>query len=517
MPFEDERTLEQRVLLVAPTRRDAEVTCMLLEKAAVACRLCGDLGELVSEIARGVGVVMLTDRSLFDPALERVIDALESQPTWSDVPVVVLTQAHPTQSIASQVLDRFRNLTVLDRPTSPRSMISAVRAALRARERQYELRAQLQAQQAAEQALREADKRKDEFLATLAHELRNPLAPLLTGLHLLGASLEPSRAQQVRQMMDRQVTQLVKLIDDLLEVSRIATGKVVLKSRRVDMRNVVEAAIESTQPMITAFEHSLRVDLPSTPVWVHADDSRLEQVISNLLNNACKYTPRRGKIAVGLTQENDKAVLRVTDNGVGIPREMLPLVFEMFTQVDRNLDRAQGGLGIGLSLVRRLMALHGGEVTADSAGPNQGSTFSIALPLDASEHVSSSAHVKEESTRVTPQRRILVVDDNRDAAESLSILLAAQGHETRTAYGGEAALALAAAFHPEMVFCDLGMPGINGFEVAKRLRQVRKNIVLVALTGWGTEEDKRKTREGGFDFHITKPITMKDVDRIVRS
>jgi two-component system, sensor histidine kinase len=344
------------------------------------------------------------------------------------------------------------------------------------------------------------------------------LAPLRTGLQLIGGTaLDETRVQRVRQMMDRQVTQLVKLIDDLLEVSRISTGKVVLQSERLDMRRVVEAALESSQPAILAGQHTLHLDLPQTPVWVRGDPSRLEQVICNLVNNACKYTSKGGKIAVKLAQLSDRATLQVIDNGLGIPQDMLPFVFDMFTQVDRNLDRAQGGLGIGLSLVRRLMELHGGEVHAESPGPNQGSTFTLSLPLvDAGASIASE-QVANETRAAGRPLRVLVVDDNRDAADALSMLLASQGHETRIAYGGASALEIAEEFQPETVFCDLGMPGVDGFDVATRLRndQERAAPLLVALTGWGTDEDKRKTREGGFDFHVTKPITFEDVDRIL--
>ncbi|HVF16548.1 MAG TPA: ATP-binding protein, partial [Steroidobacteraceae bacterium] len=328
---------------------------------------------------------------------------------------------------------------------------------------------------------------------------------------------DDARVQRVRQMMDRQVTQLVKLIDDLLEVSRISTGKVVLQTERVDLRRVVEAALESSQPAIQAAQHSLRVELPSAPVWVKGDPSRLEQVICNVVNNACKYTAKGGDISLILTDVSNQAVLQVTDNGLGIPQEMLPFVFDMFTQVDRNLDRAQGGLGIGLSLVRRLMELHGGEVRAESPGPNKGSTFTLVLPLvDADAPIESKQAAAGARAAARPLR-VLVIDDNRDAADALSMLLTTHGHQTRIAYGGAAALEIAREFEPETVFCDLGMPGISGFDVASRLRKEQKRgaPLLVALTGWGTDEDKRKTREGGFDFHVTKPITFDDVDRIL--
>jgi signal transduction histidine kinase/CheY-like chemotaxis protein len=507
---------DERVLLVAPTRRDAEVTCALLLKAEVLCQSFDKLIELAEQMKQGVGALMLTDRALFDEDFEAILQVLDHQPPWSDVPVVLLTQAQPSSSRAMTVLPRLSNLTLLDRPTSTRSMISAVQAALRARRRQYQLRDQMQAQARAQQALRDADRRKDEFLATLAHELRNPLAPLSTGLQLMSADLDGQRALSVRHMMERQVNQLVRLINDLLDVSRISTGKVVLQLNRIDMRTVIQSALESSQPAVAAAEHTLRVHLPDTPVWVMGDAARLEQVICNLVNNACKYTPKRGNVTVTLSVQGECATAKVIDDGLGIPQDMLPLVFEMFTQVDRNLDRAQGGLGIGLSLVRSLMNLHGGEVRAESAGERQGSTFTIALPIAVEQSSSLSASVSPLRRRASSPLRVLVVDDNRDAADSLSLLLATLGHHTKTVYGGAAALEMAAEFHPDTIFCDLGMPVISGFEVAARLRsEWRCPPVLVAITGWGTDEDKRRASEGGFDLHITKPISSEDLEAVL--
>jgi signal transduction histidine kinase/ActR/RegA family two-component response regulator len=507
----------ERVLLVAPTARDAAVTCSLLLRADVRCESYGTLLELAKQMKRGVGAVMLTDRVLFDRDFEAILQVLEQQPPWSDVPVVLLTQGQQSTPKAMAVLPRLSNLTLLDRPTSTRSMISAVQAALRARRRQYQLRDQMQAQARAQQALREADRRKDEFLATLAHELRNPLAPLSTGLQLMNTELDDRRALSIRHMMERQVNQLVRLINDLLDVSRISTGKVVLQLNRIDMRTVIESALESSQPAVAASEHTLRVHLPDTPVWVMGDAARLEQVICNLVNNACKYTPKRGNITVTLTQQGESAIARVIDDGLGIPPHMVPLVFEMFTQIDRNLDRAQGGLGIGLSLVRSLMELHGGEVHAESAGERAGSTFTISLPVVVQESSSLPASVSAAATAASRPLRVLVVDDNHDAADSLSLLLETLGHRTRTVYGGAAALDAAADFQPDTIFCDLGMPVVSGFEVAARLRSDsrRPPPVLVAVTGWGTDQDKRRASEGGFDLHITKPISSEDLDAVL--
>lgn len=516
MPADRSRD-DERVLLVAPTRRDAEVTCSLLRKADVLCESYDTLLELADQMKHGVGALMLTDRALFDHDNEAILQVLDHQPSWSDVPVVLLTQGQQSSIKAMEMLPRLLNVTLLDRPTSMRSMISAVQAALRARRRQYQLRDQIQAQARAQQALRDADRRKDEFLATLAHELRNPLAPLSTGLQLMNTNLDERRARHIRHMMERQVNQLVRLINDLLDVSRISTGKVVLQLSRLDMRTVIESALESSQPAIAAAEHTLRAHLPDTPVWVMGDAARLEQVICNLVNNACKYTAKRGNITVTLTQEAERAVARVIDDGVGIPPDMLPLVFEMFTQIDRNLDRAQGGLGIGLSLVRSLMELHGGEVHAQSAGERAGSTFTISLPVVAEESSAVHASASAQTTPASQPLRVLVVDDNRDAADSLSLLLATLGHRTRTAYGGAAALHAAAEFQPDAIFCDLGMPVISGFEVAARLRSDPRfsRAVLVAVTGWGTDQDKRRAFEGGFDLHITKPISIEDLGAVL--
>lgn len=505
------------MLLVAPTRRDAAVTCSLLQKADVLCESYDDLPKLADEMKHGVGALMLTDRALFERDMEPILQLLDQQAPWSDVPVVLLTQGLLASSKATELLPRLSNLTLLDRPTSTRSMISAVQAALRARRRQYQLRDQIQAQARTQQALREADRRKDEFLATLAHELRNPLAPLSTGLQLMNSNLDEQRTQRVRHMMERQVNQLVRLINDLLDVSRISSGKVVLQPNRIDMRAVIESALESCQPALDAAEHTLRLHLPDTAVWVTGDEARLEQVICNLVNNACKYTAKRGNITVTLTQDADRATAKVIDDGLGIPPNMLPLVFEMFTQIDRNLDRAQGGLGIGLSLVRSLMELHGGEVRAESAGEHMGSTFTISLPVAAREASALPTTASTQATPAAPTLRVLIVDDNRDAADSLSLLLATRGHQTMTVYGGAAALDAAAEFQPDTIFCDLGMPVISGFEVAARLRSDSRcrSAVLVAVTGWGSDQDKRRAHAGGFDLHITKPISLEDLDAVL--
>lgn len=510
-----------RVLIAAPTRRDVDVTVQLLREAGVrSIPLERNSDAMLRQLRADVGAVLLADASLDDRRMDALLDGLAGQPAWSDVPVVLLTRDRERSPVAARMVASLTNLTLLDLPVSTASMVSAVLAALRARQRQYEIRDQLLTQLEAEQALREADRRKDEFLATLAHELRNPLAPIRIGLQTL-ARLRPDEeapAARVHQIMERQLQVLVRLIDDLLDVSRISTGKVRLERERVDMRDVVEAALESSGPALEAGSHDLHVELPIAPVWVLGDPQRLSQVVSNLLTNAAKYTPDGGSICVALCVEATEAVVRVSDDGIGIAAEMLDRIFDLFAQVDRTLDRAQHGLGIGLSLVRKLMTLHGGSVTAESPGLGLGSTFTVRLPAIAAALAQPSDAVDPAGdARGVRRLRMLVVDDNVDAADTLVLLLEAYGHEMRSAYSGAAALRLARQFRPDVVLCDIGLPGIDGYTVASRLRADARLVstVLVAVSGWGTEEVRRRARAAGFDYHLVKPVDLDSINGIL--
>ncbi len=368
-----------------------------------------------------------------------------------------------------------------------------------------------------EQALKDADRRKDEFLATLAHELRNPLAPLRNGLQLIKLAKDnPETSELARVMMERQLSQMVHLIDDLLDLSRISRGKIELRKQQIDLAAVIQQAVETSRPVIDQAGHELRIDLPATPVYVEADVTRLAQVFANLLNNAAKYTDPGGTIRVSVQSLDDQVVVSIQDTGVGIPSEMLGHVFEMFTQVDRHLARSQGGLGIGLSIVKRLVEMHHGRVEAHSEGQGLGSEFIVRLPLGAS-------IAAAERTTVTPSPnassfcRVLVVDDNRDAANSLALMLTLMGKEARIAHDGQEALEVAAQFQPDLILLDIGMPRLNGYDAAKRLRAAPwgKRMVLVALTGWGQEEDRRRSHDAGFDLHLTKPIDPVMLDRLL--
>jgi PAS domain S-box-containing protein len=372
-----------------------------------------------------------------------------------------------------------------------------------------------------QEALRQADRRKDEFLAMLAHELRNPLAPILNALHIMRlARGNPDTIEESRCLIERQVKHMVRIIDDLLDLSRIARGKIQLRMQPVELGQVVRAAVESSRPMIDSAGHHLTILLPPEPIFFEADATRLSQVLLNLLNNAAKYTERGGRIWVAARKDDDDLVISVRDSGVGIPSEMLPTIFEMFAQADRSLNRSQGGLGIGLALVRGLVRLHGGTVSARSEGAGRGSEFIVRLPLRRANIAPSpspdaaGAHVAHMAK--TP-RRVLVVDDDVDGARSLEKLLKMLGHQVVITHDGSAGLSAARRFKPDLIILDIGLPGINGYEIASFLRKTPelRHVPLVAMTGWGKEEDRRRSKEAGFKTHLVKPVELCDLEAIL--
>ncbi len=362
----------------------------------------------------------------------------------------------------------------------------------------------------AQDALKEADRHKDEFLAVLAHELRNPLAPIRNAVEIMrrSALTDPQLAWS-RDVIERQVKHLTRLVDDLLDVSRITRGNINLSREAVAVTTIVARAIETIQPLIAEQRHELTVDVQEESLEVEGDLTRLTQVLGNLLNNAAKYTDPGGSIALSVRRISTDVEIRVRDNGIGIPPELLPRLFQLFTQVDGAAHRAQGGLGIGLALVRQLIQMHGGSVTAYSQGPGHGSEFLIRLPLRM--RVYREASVRPEAPPAEAGRRghrILLADDNRDALDSLATLLQCDGHEVHTAGDGAEALEVAALCHPDVVLLDIGMPKLDGYEVARRIRAEPwgKHAVLIALTGWGQDEDRRRSRDVGFDSHLVKPL-----------
>jgi two-component system, chemotaxis family, CheB/CheR fusion protein len=356
--------------------------------------------------------------------------------------------------------------------------------------------------------LKEADLRKTEFLAMLAHELRNPLAPLLNMLEIMKrADGNGQIIEQVRSTLERQLAQMVRLVDDLLDVSRITRSKLQLRTERVQLASVIHQSVEACRPLAERAKHELNVSVPAEPMYLHADPVRLAQVFGNLLNNACKYTEPGGRIWLSAERQGSDVVVKVKDTGSGIPSDKLSCIFEMFTQIDRSLERSQGGLGIGLTLVKRLVEMHGGSVEAHSEGEGLGSEFLVRLPLFLGDpKIESPKRIVEPV--LTTGHRILIVDDNRDAAGSLATLLTITGNETQSAHDGLEAVEMAAKFRPAVVLLDIGLPKLNGHDVCRRIREQPwgDKMVLVALTGWGQDEDRRQSKDAGFDYHMVKPL-----------
>ena len=371
----------------------------------------------------------------------------------------------------------------------------------------------------AEQALQEADRNKDEFLAMLAHELRNPLAPILNALQLMRMKPSESQSLWAQEVIQRQLASLTHLVDDLLDVSRITRGKITLTWKPVELSTLITCAVETIQPLIQERDHELILQVPSEPLRVNGDATRLTQALGNVLGNAAKYTDRGGRIELRCCRQAADIEIRVRDNGIGIPAELLPRIFDLFTQLDRRSDPSSSGLGIGLALVRRLVEMHGGSITAQSTGAGAGSEFVIRLPLLTEVGARPEDHAEPPSDREEPtvSRRILVADDNADALESLATVLRLRGHEVYSAPNGAIALETAARHMPEVALLDIGMPLLDGYEVARRIRAQEwgKAITLVALTGWGQESDRRRSQEAGFDTHLVKPLDLEKLTTLL--
>ncbi|MCR6477754.1 ATP-binding protein [Variovorax sp. ZS18.2.2] len=495
-----------RVLLRTTTSKDAVMATAVLARSGIETQVCPTLPELMREIGNGAGALLVSEEMLSGSGAADLADAVSAQPPWSDLPVLILARQGADSRAITTAMEGMANVTVLERPIRVASLVSALRSALRARRRQYELRKILE-------DLGEADKRKTEFLATLAHELRNPMAPLSTALAILTRkTLTPETAQPYYQLMGRQVEHMVRLVNDLMEVSRITRGKIELQLGELALNEVIRGAVELSRPLVDAGRHTLEVHLPEASKAVEGDGVRLTQVFSNLLNNAAKYTPEGGRIDVFVAHDDDHAVVRIKDSGAGIPADMLGAIFEMFVQVSGTARAAQGGLGIGLTLVKSLVELHGGQISAKSDGPNQGSEFTVRLPL-LDHGVQAGALKRSSQEAIAARHRILVVDDNRDAAESLATLLELLGAQTAVAFSGPDALQKAEGFRPTLGILDIGMPGMDGCELARRLRvhAMHHGMGLIALTGWGQPDDRVRIARAGFDHHLLKPVDMEEL------
>jgi signal transduction histidine kinase len=500
-----------RVLFLASTRRDAITTARLLHGAGIHLTACTTFDALIDELAEGAGVILVPEEAITPAHNARLAALVQRQPPWSDLPILVLAHAGAKSGATREAVRTLGNVTLLERPLRVPTLLSAVSTALRARQRQYQIREHLAERARAEESLRLSDQRKNEFLATLGHELRNPLSPMLTGMHLLRAGgVDNAKAAQVLAVMERQITHLARLVDDLLEVSRITRGLIEVRRDPLDLVSVVGATLDTLRPTIEAAGHELTVDLPSSSIPVIGDQVRLTQVFANLLTNAAKYTTGHGQIRVTAATAAGRAFVSVRDNGIGIPPSHLTSVFDMFMQVDRSNRRAQDGLGVGLTLVRTLIEMHGGRVEARSEGSGQGSEFVVELPLLA-ERVPDRD--PPSTLQPFPERRILVVDDNRDAAETLGALLERLGATVSVVHSGRSALEHLDQFDPDAMLLDIGMPEMDGYELARQVRATPNHAktLLIALTGWGQEQDFRHSRAAGFDHHLVKP---PDIDRL---
>ncbi len=474
-------------------------------------------GFEVLEAANGAdAVVMLRTRNpelvLLDVRLpdmdgRELAAAIKADPSLARIVVLQTSASHIESKHRIAALDAGADGYLVE-PIEPEELLANVRALLRMRRAERE-------RQAALEALQEADRRKDEFLAMLAHELRNPLAPIRNAVEILRLSADRPVRERARELIGRQVVHLARLVDDLLDVSRITQRKIVLQRAAVNLSAVLDSAIELAAPLIAERGQQFKLARPDADIWLNADGVRLSQVVGNLLHNASKFTPRGGAVTLDVARAGGMLRIAVSDTGEGISPQFLPAVFELFSQGDRSLERAGGGLGIGLSLVKGLVELHGGTVTAQSGGAGEGSRFVIELPLAGLEIAEPATPIQPEAL-LKAARRVLVVEDNMDAAEAMAILLRELGHEVVAVNDGREAVDAARAFRPDIILLDIGLPGIDGFELARRFRELPETraIKVIAVTGYGQAADRARSKASGFDLHLVKPV---DPDKLARA
>jgi signal transduction histidine kinase/ActR/RegA family two-component response regulator len=510
---------EDRVLVHAPSGRDGPLTVDILRKSRIDARVCPTFEALCRDAGEGAAALLVAEEALDERAVAAITQLFRQQATWSDLPVIVSTTAGATTDARVRrlsLLAEHGNVVVLERPVRILTTVATVRSAQRARRRQYQMRDLTTEAKRAQGAAESANRAKDEFLAMLGHELRNPLSPMLTALELMRLRGEPSVARE-RAVIERQAHHMAALVDDLLDVSRITRGKIVLRRQRVDLGEVIGKAIETSAPLLEQRRHQLFVDVAVGNYYLDGDPARLVQIFSNILTNAAKYTDDGGRIEVVARAVDGTVEIAIADNGRGIAPEMLAEIFGLFTQARQHLDRAHGGRGLGLAIVKMLVAMHGGSVDAESKGEGRGSRFVVRLPLAEAPPRTADASLPLERdldvvASVHADRPIvLVVDDNEDAAEMLSSVLDHMGYATRVAHDGPAALAIARAGEPiHFGLLDIGLPVMDGYELARRLRELPgwENVWLAAITGYGQEHDLLRSREAGFQVHLIKPLDL---------
>jgi signal transduction histidine kinase/CheY-like chemotaxis protein len=501
-----------RVVFVSPNEADSVLASGFLAGHGFATETCDSVAALSARIGPGVGCVVLVEEALAQSDMQPFHDALNAQPTWSDMPLLlVASQGSSLAALVESTFPHSGNVTVLQRPLHPVSLVSAVSVALRSRQRQYQVRELL--------ALRDnAVKQRDEFLAMLAHELRNPLAPIRNAVFLMGTldNVDPLFVR-CRDMIDKQTRHVTRLVDDLLDASRLELGKVELRAQVMDLNDAVASAVEACAPVTGAHRHTVQVRTAPAPLPVRADPVRLEQAVGNLIVNAAKFTPEGGTIVVEAAREGGSGVISVSDNGVGIRPDMLESIFELFAQSEVTLARTEGGLGIGLTLVKRLIEMHGGSVHAFSNGPGTGARFEARLPLVAAA-VAPQAHANVAPERA-PSRRVLIAEDGTDTRESMGLLVESWKHQALFAADGPEAVRVALDTHPDVALIDIGLPGHDGYAVAREIRAEgsdwSRRVRLVALTGYGQASDRARALTAGFDLHLLKPVDPNELKSVL--
>jgi signal transduction histidine kinase/CheY-like chemotaxis protein len=492
----------ERILVLARFGRDGALAEQALAASGLEARACTDMEDLCREIGAGAGAAMLAEEALFPAAAARLTAVLAEQPPWSDLPLIVFGKTESAIGDAA-------NVTLLDRPVRIRTLLSAARAALRARRRQYQVRDLLAV---LEQSVRD----RDQFLAMLGHELRNPISAILTASELMDRR-DGQPADRERHVVGRQVRHLSRLVDDLLDVSRVTHGKIPLQEKRIDLRPLLQRIAQGFEKAADLQEVQLGCAVPDEPVIIRGDPLRLEQIVGNLVSNAVKYTNRGGEVEVRLERDAGNAVVRVRDTGVGIGAAMLPRVFDLFVQAPGALDRAQGGMGIGLTLVKRLVELHGGTVQAESEGPDRGSEFVVRLPL-ARGAADRAVEEAPPAQRELAGLRVLIAEDNVDSRDLLQFALEQLGHRVEPCDDGSSAIERALVGRPDAMLIDLGLPGSDGYQVARVVREALGRAVrLVALTGYGQPGDRERAFAAGFDAFLVKPAEIDAVDRALRA
>jgi signal transduction histidine kinase/ActR/RegA family two-component response regulator len=494
--------MENRILIYAPIGQDAPLAAKVMAMAAIDSHVCRTLAELAEQLELGAGAVLTVEEALGPGGYKLLQDCVARQPDWSDLPIILLTHSGADSSAVRQAVAGLGNLSLMERPVRTLALITALHSTLRARNKQYQVR--------------EAARRKDEFLASLGHELRNPLAPIRTSVSLL-THLYPDAppVARIRDMVERQVRLLTRLVDDLLDVARITSGKIKLQRQLVSLGAVMNHVNELCAQAASAKRIHIAWQLPAEEVTLDADYARVVQIYANILSNAVKFTPQGGNVVVRAERQDGELLVTIRDSGIGLDAESIERIFRMFEQSSTVSGQFSSGLGIGLSLARQFAEMHGGIVEAYSAGPGLGSEFAIRLPVvsSAERDAAPATAAKGADGR---KMQVLVVDDNQDAADSLAALLEIDGFDAHAVYDGASAIQLAAEQAPDMIIMDLGMPGMDGYETARAIRQRpgAERILMVALTGWGQNDARRRTGEAGFDYHLVKPVELEQLVRL---